>query len=306
MTSPVLQQFCNELEEIVQVDHGNRGIAHLIQALDGCSLARAAKLLSVNRKTVGILTGFPCNVDYSPPTETDGPAGALAIAKALHAIGSQVVVLTDQVNKAVLATFQDFLPIEVIGVSQFDRKTFEFWADKLDHIVAIERPGQAKDQKYYTMRGIDLSSKVAPFEKLIQMMKARDKERSFTAIGDGGNELGMGNILSTVERYIPHGETIGCCIPSDHLIVGAVSNWAGFALAAAICAADLLNKGSPSFNGLLTSAEHFQLAENLRVLGVRDGVTGEADAKTVDGLPFSLSEDILRQIHEKLEYIIKG
>ena len=40
-----------------------------------------------------IITGFPCNLEHKPPTETDGPLGAVAIARSLVALGKKVTLL---------------------------------------------------------------------------------------------------------------------------------------------------------------------------------------------------------------------
>ena len=54
-------------------------------------------------------------------------------------------------------------------------------------------------------------------------------------IGDGGNEVGMGKVYSKIiDSDIPNAKDIACIIPSDYLIVCSVSNWGGYALAAAI------------------------------------------------------------------------
>ena len=54
-------------------------------------------------------------------------------------------------------------------------------------------------------------------------------------IGDGGNEVGMGKILALVESsQIANAADIACVIPTDHLHVASVSNWGGYALAAAV------------------------------------------------------------------------
>jgi hypothetical protein len=52
--------------------------------------------LPKKRAPVCIATGYPCCLS-DPPTETDGPLGALAIARALSSLGKKVVILTDQV-----------------------------------------------------------------------------------------------------------------------------------------------------------------------------------------------------------------
>ena len=47
-------------------------------------------------KRVAILTGFSCIIDSTPHIETDGIAGAFAIAKSLATLGSQVSILMDK------------------------------------------------------------------------------------------------------------------------------------------------------------------------------------------------------------------
>ena len=49
-----------------------------------------------------IITGFPCNLEHKPPTETDGPLGAVAIARSLVALGKKVTLLIDECNEEVL------------------------------------------------------------------------------------------------------------------------------------------------------------------------------------------------------------
>jgi hypothetical protein len=83
------------IEERVQRDEGGRGIGQFM--LTGELYNSAIALL--NCKRVGIITGFPCLLDFTPPTETDGPLGAVVIAKALIAMGKEVVLMTDECNE---------------------------------------------------------------------------------------------------------------------------------------------------------------------------------------------------------------
>jgi hypothetical protein len=87
----------SRLEEIIAEDHGQRGIAPLV--IRG-ELARAAYHLSHGpaRQHIAIVTGYPC-CPGSPPTETDGPPGAIATARALVALGHRVTILTDECNE---------------------------------------------------------------------------------------------------------------------------------------------------------------------------------------------------------------
>jgi len=62
------------IEARIQTDPGNRGIAAF--TLPGGELGRAAASLYRLRGTTeaaAIVTGFPCLLDFTPPTETDGP-----------------------------------------------------------------------------------------------------------------------------------------------------------------------------------------------------------------------------------------
>jgi hypothetical protein len=74
-----VSELFQAIENRIQKDEGGRGIRELI--LQG-ELQKIAEALSDTTITnIVIITGFPCMLDYSPPTETDGPLGALAIAR---------------------------------------------------------------------------------------------------------------------------------------------------------------------------------------------------------------------------------
>lgn len=52
---------------------------------------------------------------------------------------------------------------------------------------------------------------------------------------DGGNEVGMGQILKTVQdSNIPNAKQIACVTTCTSLFVASVSNWGGYALAASL------------------------------------------------------------------------
>src|SRR6185436_14111832 len=61
-------------------------------------------------------------------------------------------------------------------------------------------------------------------------------------IGDGGNEVGFGRIPSVVREVMPAGDTCMCpcgggsaaAVATDVLVVGAISNWAAYGVAAMI------------------------------------------------------------------------
>lgn len=83
------------MTSLVQTDIGQRGIRHILPANNPDSFHQAALALLPSRKTA-ILTGFSCLVDFDPHIETDGIAGALAIAKSLAIMGREVKILMDK------------------------------------------------------------------------------------------------------------------------------------------------------------------------------------------------------------------
>lgn len=91
---------------------------------------------------------------------------------------------------------------------------------EFDGIIAIERSGRAKDGNYYTMRGRNISHLLEPLD--VVYLENRPNIVKI-AIGDGGNEAGMGNLINLIEQHIPNGEIIACNISSDFPIVASVS-----------------------------------------------------------------------------------
>ena len=75
---------------------------------------------------------------------------------------------------------------------------------------------------------------MAPLDELMGLAQATEGRVGTTGIGDGGNEVGMGNVLPLVQQHIKNGPTIGCVTGADFLITSSVSNWGGYALAAAL------------------------------------------------------------------------
>lgn len=300
------------LEERVQRDEGKRGIVDILPA-KGELLRAANEILASNR--IAIITGFPCMMAYTPPTETDGPLGALCIARSALAIGKDVIILTDECNEdAVLAAAAGSGLLEIYGtklslesfprMESFDendeRRLISIQNDA-DLIIAIERTGPARDGTYRTMSGKDMTHLVAPLELLIiSSIKS-------IGIGDGGNEVGMGKVYNEIcTSRIPNASAIACEVATDHLIVASVSNWGGYALSAAVALLSTI-----SVNGdrtalfrsieeaiskcLPSSSVEKNILRRLVESGARDGLTGK-QAMMVDGMPFEDSVKVLNDL----------
>ena len=133
---------------------------------------------------------------------------------------------------------------------------------------------------------------IAPINRLIG-----ESKKPFIGIGDGGNELGLGKVIEKIIEHIPKGETIGCVIPATYLIAASVSNWGGYALAAAIAVAKAKDDDIETWirRCLPSEEQEVELLDRCVAVGCRDGVSGLVEA-TVDGMPLETSLQCLRDI----------
>lgn len=315
MTSPSAATTAkiSNIQDIIGTDAGDRGMKALIVPGD---LLEASKILA-NLKpssTVLVLSGFPCCVNESPPTETDGPPGAFAIARAALALGHVVILVTDDCNKLVFGAALDNLALHSsitssmsmecfpAELNEADQKRFDGLAKNAELIISCERAGPGADGNCYTMRGINMNEKglIAPLDELIANS---GKDVPFLAVGDGGNEMGMGKVIDKIRTNpkIADGDKIGCVVAADHLIAASVSNWGGYALAAgaALVKADLEGGDSKEWieKCLPTDQEEIDLLDRCVAKGCRDGVSGKVEA-TVDGMSLETSLQCLRDIRK--------
>lgn len=152
--------------------------------------------------------------------------------------------------------------------------------------------------KCLNMRGNSVSEFTAPLHELFEE-KYRFAKGVFTiGIGDGGNEIGMGSIPWRVlsENILNGlGGKIACRIATDTTIVAGVSNWAGYALAAALFARQGKEKEYAAFFN--ENKESSLLQEYCRTKTVVDGVRG-IPSLSVDGMDWSLHANVLGLIKD--------
>src|SRR5690606_14889032 len=90
--------------------------------------------------------------------------------------------------------------------------------------------------KPHREHGWDISRQTAPLHLLFED-EGWQKPWVTIGIGDGGNEIGMGNLPAEIVRDdIPNGHLIAASTGADHLIVAGVSTWGGYGLVAALIA----------------------------------------------------------------------
>jgi hypothetical protein len=197
-----------QIEDLL-VARNPRGMQTLQAALVPGYYLRAAQLLLSAEGTVLIGTGFPVAGTYETALETLGAKPVLVCGAPLaDAISSDYRVHKISVGDPAVSK------LEAANALQQYQPSL---------VISIERPGMAADGKYYNMRGEDISTVCASFDYFLSLTNCPT-----IGIGDGGNEIGMGNVASTLEQLniIP---SATCC---DELVIADVSNWAAHGLIA--------------------------------------------------------------------------
>jgi hypothetical protein len=151
-----------------------------------------------------------------------------------------------------------------------------------DLLISIERCAPAIDGLYRNMRDMDITSNTAKIDLLFE------KHCASVGIGDGGNEIGLGNLYSEVEGSR---ELVGfpAKTKTTKLIISSVSNWGGYGLVAAIS----ILKGK----NLLPSVEmDIHNIKKIVAMGAVDGFSGDSVEK-VDGFSLDENASFLENLH---------
>ncbi len=265
------------------------------------SLVRAVEALTQSDEvSVAIMTGCFIPEGEPPAAETDGPIGAALLAFALSAIGVPTVVLTDDLTfhaaeAAVTASRAD-APVGYLppGAAQTDEVVWNRLPvvplRQTSHVISIERLGPAADGVVRSMRGTDRTAVTGLLHVLFEQLAW-----CRISVGDGGNEIGMGNLPhNLVASSVPLGEVIHCRVSCDALIVAGCSNWGAFGLLAALAVAKprwitpILTALEPTMHEMVLSA---LLTEGPAV----DGITRQP-TRSVDGLSEDIHEAVLRDV----------
>ncbi len=260
------------IDHLLALDPGHRGIARFF--VRGGAAAAARSLWRGKRALV--TTGF--SVGPGQP-ETDGPPGAAALGRALRLLGQKVAYVTDEVAVPLVEAALGALG-EPATVITFDADGSTAAARRLlaaetpTHLVSIERPGRTHDGDYRTARGESVRKWNAPLDTLFL---AAPRRVTTVAIGDGGNEIGMGNVRARLGQMGPLAHAIVSVVKVKHLVVAGTSNWGAYGVVAELSRL----AGRP----LLHSAdEEIRMVEACVAAGAVDGITRRREA-TVDGLP---------------------
>lgn len=263
-----------DIEKII-LQHGNRGMNRLQKSLMPGYCRRAAQLILENKGVVVIGTGFPISGSY----ESDGPIGAIALYRVLLDLGYEPVFACGPPISKILSN--GFLTYELpLADWEESRPAVKKALRDLDPklIVSVERPGMAADGRYYNMRRQDITGAAAKFDLFLL-----ESDVPSIAFGDGGNEIGMGNVFEALAEL----DIIPSVTRCDELVIASVSNWGVYGVIAVLC--DLLNR---DFFELIDPES---IAAFLFANGCVDGVTALKEAGE-DGFPIHISKSIIQQL----------
>jgi hypothetical protein len=246
-----------------------------------------------------LITGFYVPLGSPPAAETDGPVGAALLAKGFEDVGVACRLATDEpCRSACSAALAGAGAFHVVVDADDVDSIIDKWRHAgITHAISIERCGRSADGAPRNMRGLDISSYTAPLDELFA---AGPWET--IAVGDGGNEIGMGSLPGElIAQHVEHGETIACVTPARHLIVAGVSNWGAYGLLAAL--AVLREDWRKQMLGCLDETRDKAVLEATVVHGPAvDGVS-RLRARTVDNLALAIHHKKLREIRALAETV---
>jgi hypothetical protein len=281
------------IEDII-LDQDKRGMLALRPHLPDDFCSQAAQFIIDNPGGedrpggVIIVTGFYVVMAGKP--ETDGPPGAIAIGEALKALGRTVTYVSDDYTAPVLRRYAngseviDF-PIDSVAKSKGHAAAI-LERIKPSLLISIERCGRTKDDTYLNMRYVDISPYTARLDYLF------DSDIPSVGIGDGGNEIGMGNLAEVIPLVdsLPDYPAVN---QVDRLVIASVSNWGGYGLVAAL--------SRISGKNLLPSVEsETAMLHGMIEAGVVDGTTGDA-VPTVDNFSAEENGALLARLHRVVD-----
>lgn len=269
----------SQIEDII-LQHGYRGMPALAKYLPENYLELTAKeILSWPKGKLLIATGFYV-AGYA---ETDGPLGAFALAKALIKLGYEPVIITDKYCQGFFELADLTVEYVALNASQADlEKILEKYQPV--GLMAIERCGTNIAGDYANMSGKSVAAETAPIDLLFDMAFGRVPT---VGIGDGGNEIGMGNVQDAIVKEL---SLVPCRTKVDNLVIATVSNWGGYGLVAALSVEvgqDLLP----------TYAEIEEYLTKIVALGSIDGVLKQ-HVLSADGFGLDIEKEILDSLAE--------
>jgi hypothetical protein len=318
----------DNLDQLATLDMRGDGVLRVLyraaRDLQGEPLSLRAARFFVDKVHNGdrvlVLTGF---MAPKPFPETDGLIGSAVLASALErGCGAvPVFVCEPEVIPALsgglrgaglnlssdLDRIVDIPHAAVILPFPYEPEAAQAASSHLTQLiqpamcVAIERPGANPKGQYHFAMGKNVSSSIAPIDILYRMLMEAGVPT--VAVGDFGNELGMGAIIDTIRTETPAGGNCGCgcgagtgcATAADVTVLSSTSDWGAYAISA--CLAYLTGDLS-----VLVSADCYRrIGENAVRAGAIDGPTRYA-VPWVDGIDDGFNSALLEVMRGAVRY----
>jgi len=233
-----------------------------------------------------------------PLGETDGPPGAAVLARALaRGFGCRVVLVTEDIHLAPVEACAEVASQALDGQGSITVVSFPkgleagrqaakglFQEYNPTAVVFVERDGPNAEGYFHGVRG-DFREPDAVGHVYLLADLAKAQNILTVGVGDGGNEVGFGDVRAAVTAVHPLGAIskggfasgVITVTATDVVVAASVSNWGAYA----ICAALAYLTGKPD---LIHSPElERDMVEACVRGGGRDGANGLHQA-SVDGI----------------------
>jgi hypothetical protein len=328
------------IRDLIQDDVGGRGlrtdpVSNLVSACPGDFRAACHSLAEAPRPAVAVVTGFLIPHATPPQHETDGPLGALFLARVLVPLGMRVALLTDTIGRRALEAGLRACgltkAVTLLTLPGPDRPwdtfldsgwlAFTWQTFGLTHLVALERvgPSHTLESLQRQLGGEALGETYLEF---LNEVPPEHQDRCHTMRGvDITEQMSPAHRLFEAVQGRPGITTIGIGDGGNEIGMGKISwevirrNIPRGGLVACrvpvdhvlvcgvsnwgaygLAAGVLLLRGQPLRGELFEPERERQLLEVMVEQGpLVDGVTGRPTA-TVDGLPFDKYAAVLRRL----------
>lgn len=274
------QSSDDSIEDII-LRYSGRGMTLLQKYLEPDYCAKAARqIFSLPRGNVLLTTGFY----VSGHAETDGPPGTVVLAAALQKLGFVPTIVTDDICRELFES--EHLSVEYVELDS-DASVYQ---KLLEHyqpvcLISIERFGRNQKNDYANMKGRSIAAQTARIDTMFEL--AARQHILTVGIGDGGNEIGMGNLKDVIAEKLALNP---CTVTVNELIIATTSNWGAYALAACLA----VQNHSFIFPSCQQVSDYLN---RIVAMGCVDGVTKKSEP-SVDGFSLKVEEEILRALNQ--------
>lgn len=321
------------LDTIMNLDPRGYGVCRILYEAsrrytkEPLSMHAAKELVHLLEKDdiVYIITGFV--LIPHKKAEMDGIISSMLLARALvKAFEAKPIILcpTDNIEAVralsktvglhLYETVEEVKEYPVaMGVLPFtkDSKQAEIQSEEIlakglpKAVISIEAPGRNALGVYHNATGNDVTEYEAKTDLLFEKLQQRGVWN--LAIGDLGNELGMGTIAAHLKQFVPYAKegrcSCGCeggiaaVTQADHILTATVSDWGCYAMIAAIA---FLKRDMDIMHTEELEREAMMAASNNGMIDMYGWLV-----PAIDGFELKINEMIVGLMRECISYPLK-